>query len=95
MDIQTTLAVAGFFLAIGSNLIWLLVTYANGEKKKYAAERDFNHIKNNQLQISEGIGILTKDLDNRLDDIDKTLIEIKSYIVISTNSTNRQLNEQK
>ncbi|BAZ50124.1 hypothetical protein NIES4103_70260 (plasmid) [Nostoc sp. NIES-4103] len=91
MDIQTTLALAGFLLAVGSNLIWLLVTYANGEKKKYAAERDFNHIKNNQLQISEGIAIFTKDLDNRLDDIDKNLIEIKSYMVIhASNNTNRQ-----
>ena len=82
MDIQNTLAIAGFFLAIGSNLIWLLVTYANGEKKKYAAERDFNHIKNNQLQISQGIGVLTRDLDNRLDDIDKNLVEIKAFMVI-------------
>lgn len=90
MDIQTTLAVAGFFLAIGSNLIWLLVTYANGEKKKYAAERDFNHIKNNQIQISQGIGLLTKDLDNRLDDIDKNLVEIKAYMAIHVGNSTRQ-----
>ncbi|QSJ20109.1 hypothetical protein JYQ62_16175 [Nostoc sp. UHCC 0702] len=87
IDLNTLLATGGFILAVGSNLIWLLVTYANGEKKKYAAERDFNHLKNNQIAISDGIIFLTKDLDSRLDDVDKNLIEIKSYLAIHVAST--------
>jgi hypothetical protein len=93
LNIQTSIALGAFLLALFTNIIgviaWALIAYAGAEKKKYAAERDFNHLKNNQLQISNGIGVIAKDIDNyfdkldtRLNSHDQDLLEIKTYLNI-------------
>ncbi|MCV3216034.1 hypothetical protein OGM63_21400 [Plectonema radiosum NIES-515] len=93
LNIQTLIALGAFLLALLTNVfgvvVWYAVWYANSEKKKYAAERDFNHLKNNQIEISGGIAEIAKDLDGRFDDLDKRLnsqdhdlLEIKTYLNI-------------
>lgn len=92
-NIQTSVAVGAFILALATNIVgvvvWILVFYASSEKKKYAAERDFNHLRNNQKDISNGIAAIAKDIDSRFDDLDKQntdmkhqLLEIKTYLNI-------------
>jgi hypothetical protein len=92
-NIQTSVAVGAFLLALITNIVavvvWLLIFYANSEKKKYASERDFNHLRNNQKDISNGIAAIAKDFDGRFDDFDKRfnniehqLLEIKTYLNI-------------
>lgn len=93
LNAQTLIALGAFLLALFTNIfgvvVWYVFWYANSEKKKYAAERDFNHLKNNQKSISDGIAEIAKDFDSRFDDLDKRLnsqdhdlLEIKTYLNI-------------
>jgi predicted lipoprotein len=81
-----------FALAVGGNITWALLFFANSIKRRYAAERDFNHLKNNQRQIADSIAIslkdsderfdrIDRDLDARFDRVDRDLLEIKSYLI--------------
>lgn len=70
-----------FALAVGGNITWSLLFFANSIKRRYAAERDFNHLKNNQQQIADSIAICLKDQDDRFDRVDRDLLEIKAYII--------------
>ncbi|NEU76945.1 hypothetical protein PI95_031730 [Hassallia byssoidea VB512170] len=90
-NIQTSIAAGAFILALFTNIVgvivWALLAYASAEKKKYAAERDFNHLKNNQKNISDGIAHIAsdfdksfEDLDKRLNSIDHDLLEIRTYL---------------
>lgn len=93
LNAQTLIALGAFLLALFTNIfgvvVWYAVWYANSEKKKYAAERDFNHLKNNQKDISDGIAHIANDFDKRFDELDKhlnlqdhDLSEIKTYLNI-------------
>lgn len=44
-------------------------------------KRDFNHLVNNQIQISNGIADGFKDLERMLDDLIRELLEIKAYLI--------------
>jgi hypothetical protein len=81
MKIETILAIGGFVLALGSNLVWALVIFTNAQKKAYAAERDFNHLKNNQLNISQGIATGFKDIESGLDRLEKEVLELKAWFI--------------
>ena len=50
-------------------------------EKKVNDARNFNHLVNNQLQISEGIAIGFKDLEKLIRDLTKETLEIKSYLI--------------
>jgi hypothetical protein len=80
-DLNTLLAIAGFVLALGGNITWAIILYGNGEKKKYAAERDFTHLRNNQKQMSEGIAHGFEEIERRFDVVDRDLLEIKAYLI--------------
>ncbi|WGV25964.1 hypothetical protein [Halotia branconii] len=53
--------------------------------KEYAAKRDFEHIRNNQLQISQGIVKGFKEIEEKLDYQDKELGEIKAWLIRNRN----------
>jgi hypothetical protein len=80
-NLNTLLAIAGFVLALGGNITWAIILYGNGEKKKYAAERDFTHLRNNQKQISDGIAHGFDELERRFDTLDRDLLEIKAWMI--------------
>lgn len=67
----------------------LVSHYSNSQQKRYAAERDFQHLKRNQEQIVSNIAHIAEEFDRRFDDIDKqlndvehSLLEIKTYLNI-------------
>jgi hypothetical protein len=80
-DLNTLLSVAGFALALGGNITWAFVMFGNSQKKAYAAERDFNHLKNNQKDISDGIGMGFDEMDRRFDAVDRELLEMKAWLI--------------
>ncbi|MFK0730926.1 MAG: hypothetical protein ACIWVG_07105, partial [Gloeotrichia echinulata HAB0833] len=80
VDINTLIAFFSFALALFTTGTGAILWYANTEKKKYAAERDFAHLKRNQESISEGIDHLLTELDRRLDTIERDILEIKSCL---------------
>ncbi|MBW4644756.1 MAG: hypothetical protein KME23_17635 [Goleter apudmare HA4340-LM2] len=78
LDINTLVALCSFALALFTTATGAILWYVNSEKKKYASERDFNHLKRNQEQISQGIGQLMVEMDRRLDAIGHDILEIKA-----------------
>ncbi|MBD2202759.1 hypothetical protein H6G33_17930 [Calothrix sp. FACHB-1219] len=81
MNIQTSISLIALLLAIGGNITWLFFTYGNSEKRKLAAERDFNHLRNNQQSISDGIAHGFDDIEHKLDAIARDLLEIRIWIM--------------
>ena len=57
------------------------------QKAEVAAEkavnqrRDFNHLVNNQKQISQNVAYGFKDIETQLKDINEKLQEIKAYLI--------------
>lgn len=81
MQLQPYISLGAFILALGGNIIWAFVMYANSEKKKYAAERDFNHLRNNQKNISDGIAHGFDELEHKIDGVNRELLEIKAWMI--------------
>lgn len=84
MNIQTYISLAAFLLSLGGNILWALLMLVNAEKKKYAAERDFNHLKNNQKNISDGIADGFNEIEHKLDALIHELHEIKAWLIRGT-----------
>ena len=58
------------------------IQQANAAAVKTAnEERDFNHLRNNQLQISQGIATGFKDIEVSLDNLSRQLTEIKAWLI--------------
>lgn len=49
--------------------------------KEYAAQRDFEHLKNNQINISKGIADGFDELEEKIDDLQREILEIKAYLI--------------
>jgi hypothetical protein len=81
MNIQNLISLSALVLALGGNITWLIVTYGNWEKRKIASERDFNHLRNNQQNISDGIAHGFDEIEAKLAVIDRNLIEVKIWIM--------------
>ncbi|WP_375471008.1 hypothetical protein [uncultured Nostoc sp.] len=78
------IALCSLFLACFTTLIGAILWYAQSEKKKYASERDFQHIRNNQKSISDGIAMLTKDIEDQMNEIGRDILEIKINLGIQS-----------
>ncbi|PSB20561.1 hypothetical protein C7B65_06550 [Phormidesmis priestleyi ULC007] len=74
-DTKTLISLATFLAGAGSAVWGMVRFYADGEKKRYAAERDFTHLRNNQDQMRQSIQELTKEIDELSDDM-KTLTAV-------------------
>ncbi|AFZ57649.1 hypothetical protein H6G54_22140 [Anabaena cylindrica FACHB-243] len=77
--ISLCLGLVGTLLAIGSGILWIINQKSTAETKKYAAEREFGHIKRNQDQLSTNLANHFQDIENKLDTIKDSLQEIKFY----------------
>lgn len=77
MTLDSISLTVGVIVALLSavSLIGGMVAYHRASvRKEYASERDMNHLKNNQLQLSTNIEQLWRLMDSKFDDL---LIEIK------------------
>ena len=79
-DINTLIALSSFALALFTTATGAILWYVNSEKKRYASERDFAHLKRNQEGISEGIAHLLSEMDRRLDLIERDILEVKTFL---------------
>ncbi len=75
------IVVLTFALAVGGNITWAILFFSNSVKRRYAAERDFNHLKNNLKDLTDNLEILFREFDKRLDYQDRDLLEIKAYLI--------------
>jgi hypothetical protein len=71
-EINSFISILTFLAGAGSAVWGMVQWYAGAEKKKYAAERDFQHLRRNQEQMKESIKHITTEIDLLSDDM-KTL----------------------
>lgn len=80
------IAIGGFLLGLGTTVNGAIIWYSNSVKKRYAAERDFEHLKNSYKQylileeIDETKDTILKEFDDVKDSVLKELVEIKALL---------------
>lgn len=79
-DINAVIALAGLALAFTTTILGAIVWYAQTEKKKYAAERDFNHLRRNIEQLTGSIDYQTGELDKNFENLQRDILEIKMHL---------------
>lgn len=72
--------ILSFLVTILTAVIGIMFWYVKAEKRKYGIERDLNHLKLNQQEISRNILDLTDGLDTRIERLEKSMVEIKALI---------------
>lgn len=63
MKIETIISVASFMFGVGGTLWAVLQWYAISQTKRYAAERDFQHLRTNQEQMAQNLRVLMDELE--------------------------------
>ncbi len=58
------IGIIGGAIGICTALAGISASWAASVQKKYASQRDFEHLKNNQRQISEAVANIDKDMDD-------------------------------
>ncbi len=90
-NIEIVAAIIGCVIGISGAAVAVHARWKASIEKGYAAQRDFQHLKRNQEQISAGIaqidkdlseqlGQLDKDIDTRLDRLDLSVNRIESML---------------
>jgi NAD/NADP transhydrogenase beta subunit len=82
MQITEVQAAIGFLISLVTFSGGVIAFWRGSVVKSYAAERDFNHLKNNQLQIGEAIAMLSRDVDENQHKIDVELAQIKTLLTV-------------
>lgn len=77
IGISDLIAIVSLLTALISGVLTFVFWYATTAVKKYKFERSIEHLKNNHLQMQEGLNDFIKELDRRLDVIERDLFEIK------------------
>lgn len=60
-----------------------LAYYKSSVEKGYASQRDWGHVKNNQLQIVENLKVIDEELDSRFDAMNIQIVEIKAILYVA------------
>ncbi|MDJ0733518.1 MAG: hypothetical protein QNJ47_05420 [Nostocaceae cyanobacterium] len=76
-DANSLIALCALVLTIITTLSGAILWYVNTEKKKYAAERDFKHLRRNIEQLAENVNFQTGELDKNFEELSRDILEIK------------------
>lgn len=86
ITLDNLIAIGALSLSLVTNLIlgamWYVNTQRSTERKQYAAERDFNHLKRNQEQISTGLGHILEEMERNFLVIQRDVLEMKILLGI-------------
>ena len=80
IPIDTLIAFSSLLLAFLTTSAGVILWYVNSEKKKYAAERDFNHIRRNQEQMQLSLNHLFEEIDRRFQNVERDVLEIRTIL---------------
>jgi hypothetical protein len=69
VDIKSILSIFTFLAGVGSGVWGMLKWFSDSERKKFAAEREFVHLRNSQEQMKESLKMLSRELDELSDDM--------------------------
>lgn len=81
MNINNVQIWIGLVIGVSTFLAGILAWYAGAIEKKYAAQRDFQHLKKNQEQIVSLTEQLFKEQDRRFDEIQRENDELKALFM--------------
>ncbi len=79
-DINALISLGGLILAFTTTVCGAILWYVNTEKKKYAAERDFNHLRRNIQQLSDNISFQTGELEKQFEKLERDILEIRMHL---------------
>ena len=88
MDWNTLIALASFIGGMVASAITFLKWYGSSQKKAYAAERDFQHLKNNYLQLSQGIAEVHEEIQEvkiNQQQTNANLMRLESFLIRTNN----------
>lgn len=82
MNKQTVELLQFFVLcaSVGTTIFVTISWYKSVITKQYAAQRDFEHLKRNYQQLSEGQAQILKEIDSRFDQTTLDLRDAKNMI---------------
>ena len=81
MSIENLKTLIGLLIGLFSFLSGAALWYKGSIEKKYAAERDFAHLRRNQEQIASGIVAVNDEIDERFHAMNLELVQIKALLM--------------
>ncbi len=69
IDIKSIIAILTFLAGAGSAVLGMLRWFSTSERKKFAAEREFNHLRLNQEQMKLTLAMMGKEVDELTQDM--------------------------
>jgi hypothetical protein len=81
MNIDNLQSLISLFLGVAGFTTGSVMWWKGSIEKRYAAERDFSHLRRNQEQISNSLGLIDKELDERFHNLNMELVQIKSLLM--------------
>ena len=77
-DIDTLIAIGSFAMGVGSTLATAYKWNRDHQRKAFAAEREFNHLLNDNKQLRE----FASELDRKVDELTVSIVEMRGAISI-------------
>ena len=79
-NFEQAIAILGALLGLMGSIATGVTWYRSAIRKEYAAQRDFNHLKNNYESLSLVVSNIIKEHDERFDKIDLSLVRTESKL---------------
>jgi hypothetical protein len=77
-DLSTEIAIGSFLMGVGSTLVAGYRWRRESDRKQFAAEREFNHLKNDNEQLRGFVSAL----DTKVDELHAAVVETRGAISV-------------
>lgn len=78
--LSAVIAIGGFLLGLCTAFAGIVTRASQAEKKTYAAQRDFEHLKNCYRQLAENQKLILDEIQERTHSLQSTLKEQSIYL---------------
>jgi hypothetical protein len=78
LDISTLISVASFLGGVGATLLGVARWYNSTQHKKFAAEREFQHLKNDYQTLSKAVS----HIDDRQEELFSYIVEMRGALSV-------------
>jgi hypothetical protein len=77
-DISTLISVASFLGGVGTTLLGVGRWHSDTQRKKFAAEREFEHLKRDHATLSAAVA----HIDDRLEELFDYVVEMRGAVSV-------------
>lgn len=84
MDVDKLIAIIGIVIAILGVVDSGLQRYAKANTSKYAAQRDFEHLRRNQDQLKQSIAVILEENDKLNEEMIRMRTQLDTLIVMQS-----------